>query len=171
VGGRSWVVWRSIFLVLRDAGHAREGRSEQLRTRSCRRCFLRLERREMSRWRRRSGLGVVLTGGLRFWLSESFLLPGSRSGRVGFMACRPAGVVVQGRSLAQSWVWNRERLSWSCCTSHLLQGGPDGQAGSFAVPQWTGIASAGCSLECFALHCTDEGERWRVPFVRSSNGE
>jgi hypothetical protein len=32
----------------------------------------------------------------------------------------------------------------------------------------TGMA---CSLECFALHCTDEGERWRVPFVRSSNGE
>jgi hypothetical protein len=81
------------------------------------------------------------------------------------MACRPAGVVVQGRSLAQSWVSWGERLYWICCTSHLLQGGPDGQAGSFAVPQWTGMA---CSLQwcCYALYCTDEGERWRVPFVR-----
>jgi hypothetical protein len=67
------------------------------------------------------------------------------------MACRPAGVVVQGRSLAQSWVWNRERLSWSCCTSHLLQGGPDGQAGSFAVPQWTGLVWPAVSS---ALPCT-----------------
>jgi hypothetical protein len=57
------MVWRSIIiLVLRDAGYAREGRSEQLRTRSCRRCFLRLEGCEMARWRCCTGLvlGLVL---------------------------------------------------------------------------------------------------------------
>jgi hypothetical protein len=68
------------------------------------------------------------------------------------MACRPAGVVVQGRSLAQSWVSWGERLYWICCTSHLLQGVPDA-GGQFrgASVDWYGLQSP-VVLLCPVLH-------------------
>jgi hypothetical protein len=60
-------------------------------------------------------------------------------------------------------VLDRERLDWFCRKSHLLQGGPDGQAGSVAVPQWCSMA---CSLQCYA---TPAQMKVRDGVCRSSN--
>jgi hypothetical protein len=79
--GRAWYVVGSVILLLGQAGDTRERRAQKLGARCC------------------AEVDAVVSERCWCWLWSSLLL-GVRSGRVGFMALRPAGVVRAGLSQA-----------------------------------------------------------------------